>query len=308
MKQVLKDQNSGLVFNIQKFSVHDGPGIRTMVFLKGCPLRCQWCSNPESQHNYPEMLYNRNKCIGTGECGYCLKACNTGAITEVEGKVAINRELCTHCGDCAEVCPAKAVEICGSAMTVDEVLNVVEEDNIFYTRSGGGITLSGGEPLVQADFASKLLQEAKLRGMDTAIETTGFTKWENIEKVLRFLDTVYFDLKCMDSEKHKKHTGVPNEKILDNFKKICTKFPDTPIIVRTPVIPGFNDTEEDILAIANFIKETSGHIYYELLGYHRFGESKYTSLGRTYFLSSVPTLKQEKLMELEKYTKLFTKI
>ena len=308
MKQVLKDQNLGLVFNIQKFSVHDGPGIRTMVFLKGCPLRCQWCANPESQHSYPDVLYNSNRCIGTGECGYCLKACNTGAITDLDGKVVINRELCTHCGDCAEVCPAKAVEICGGPKTVDEVLDIIEEDSTFYTRSGGGITLSGGEPLSQADFACKLLNEAKQRGLDTAIETTGFTEWENLEKVLKYVDTVYYDIKCMDSLKHRKYTGVSNEKILHNFEKICSEFPDIAIRVRTPIIPGFNDTEKDITAIVDFIKGISRHIDYEILPYHRFGESKYTSLGRTYPLSGVPTLEQEKLMELEKYTKLSTKI
>lgn len=308
MKQALKGQDSGLVFNIQKYSVHDGPGIRTIVFLKGCPLKCQWCANPESQHPHSDLLYNPNKCIGTGECGYCLKACKAGAITEIEGKVAINRELCTLCGDCAEACPAKAVEICGVLMTVDEVLNIIEEDSTFYTRSGGGVTLSGGEPLFQADFAGRLLAEAKQRGLDTAIETTGFAEWENITKVLKYTDTVYYDIKCMDSQKHKKYTGVSNEKILFHFKKICTEFPDIAIRVRTPVIPGFNDTKQDIMAIVDFIKGISRHIEYEVLPYHRFGESKYASLGRTYLLKGVPTLEQEKLTELEEYTKILKKI
>ncbi|AFL98803.1 MULTISPECIES: glycyl-radical enzyme activating protein [Desulfitobacterium] len=307
MKEKQKGQNSGQVFNIQKYSIHDGPGIRTIVFLKGCPLKCQWCSNPESQHPYPEVFYNDNKCIGIGECRYCLKACRAGAMTEAEGKVAIDRERCTQCGDCAEACPAKAVEVCGVPMTVDEVLNSVEEDGAFYTRSGGGITLSGGEPLVQADFAGKLINEARQRGLNTAVETTGFAEWEAIEKVLNYADTVYYDLKCMDSQKHKKYTGVANEKILFNFKKICTEFPEMAIRVRTPIVPGFNDTKREIRAIVEFIKGMPRDIEYEILPYHRLGESKYPSLGRIYPLSGVPTLEQEKLRELEGYAKFLMK-
>ncbi|MBP1761871.1 MAG: glycyl-radical enzyme activator family protein [Firmicutes bacterium] len=302
LQQIGRD--TGVVFNIQKFSVHDGPGIRTLVFLKGCPLRCQWCSNPESHSLIPEVLYSNTKCITTAECGYCQQACKTGAITESEGKIAINRDLCTNCGDCAEACPALALEVCGARMTVDEVLDRVEEDSIFYTRSGGGITLSGGEPLVQADFAAELLKEAKQRGMDTAIETTGFSDWENIAKVLKYVDTLHFDIKCMDSEKHKKHTGVSNEKILDNFKRICAEFPGKTIVVRTPVIPGFNDTEEDILAVVDFLRNITRPVEYELMGYHRFGEGKYAALGKTYPLSGVASLDNERLVVLEKLIKL----
>lgn len=293
---------TGIVFNIQKFSVHDGPGIRTLVFLKGCPLRCQWCSNPESNLGHPEVLYNSSKCIGKEECDYCTKICQTGAITESAGKIAINRDLCTNCTDCAAVCPAKALEVCGLLMTVDEVLNAVEEDSIFYSRSGGGITLSGGEPLMQADFAAGLLQEARRRGMDTAIETTGFSDWTNIKKVFEYVDTVYFDIKCMDSAKHKQGTGVANEKILENFIRICTEFPMKPIVVRTPVIPNFNDTKEDIESIVNFLKSIPRPIEYELLEYHRFGESKYTALGRVYPLGTAG-LDHQKFLELDQIAK-----
>lgn len=296
--------DSGVVFNLQKYSVHDGPGIRTLVFLKGCPLKCQWCSNPESQHAYPELLYSASKCIGTAECGYCLQSCSTGAITEGEGKAATNRTLCSNCGSCAKICPAKALENCGKNMTVQQVLDIVEEDSVFYSRSGGGITLSGGEPLLQADFARELLKEAKQRGLDTAIETTGFAKWEDIVKVFEYVDTVHFDIKCLDSEKHKRYTGVSNEEILRNFESVCANFPDLRLIARTPVVPGFNDTEEEVVAISNYIKGMSRYVEYELLGYHRFGEGKYTQLGKKYPFSDVSTLETARLNELKKLAEL----
>lgn len=297
-------RDSGVVFNLQKFSVHDGPGIRTLVFLKGCPLKCQWCSNPESQHPYPEVLYNESKCIGIDECGFCLPSCSTGAIVKAEGKVTINREQCNNCSSCTESCPAKALEICGKTMTVQQVLDIVEEDSAFYSRSGGGITLSGGEPLLQADFARGLLREAKERGLDTAIETTGFAQWEDIVKVFEYVDTVHFDLKCLDAEKHKRYTGVSNEEILHHFESVCANFPNIRLIARTPVVPGFNDTEEDIMAISNYIKGMPRYVEYELLGYHRFGEGKYTLLGRQYQLKNVPTLDPKRLNELKKLAEL----
>lgn len=297
MQQGNESGNSGIVFNIQKFSVHDGPGIRTIIFLKGCPLNCKWCANPEGIHCYPEVLLNKNHCIGTTECRSCLSACKLGAIKEVMGKTEILRDVCTNCGECAKVCPAKALEQFGIPMTVDEVLNIVEEDSAFYSRSGGGITLSGGEPLQQVNFVYDLLKEAKSRGLDTAIETSGFTEWENLEKVCKVVNTIHYDIKCMDSQKHRQYTGVSNEKILKNFKMLIEKFPKTPIIVRTPVIPSFNDTKEDIVAIADYI---SGNnlVQYELLPYHRFGENKYSFLGREYPLSEVPTLEKEQFQQL----------
>ena len=277
----------GYVFNIQNYSVHDGPGIRTIVFLKGCPLSCQWCSNPESQQVPPELACNKNNCIGTDECTRCLDVCNDGAIIVDENKrITIDRQKCTECLLCAEACPAKALNIFGNLMSVNDVLAVVEQDSMFYSRSGGGVTLSGGEPTMQIDFAVEVLKEARRRRINTAIETCGHTEWHNLEKVCQHLDSILFDIKCINEEKHIKFTNVSNELILSNFTKMCKQFPNLTILVRTPVIPGFNDSEEDILAILDFIKGRK-NVSYELLPYHRLGQPKYEYLGRDYLLSDV---------------------
>ncbi|MCR6544922.1 glycyl-radical enzyme activating protein [Dehalobacterium formicoaceticum] len=277
------DKNKmGYVFNIQRYSVHDGPGIRTMIFLKGCPLRCSWCSNPESHERHPEIAYNKNKCIGTNECIRCIEICLKGAIKKgPDDKIMIDRELCNNCGACAEVCPAKAITVYGKLMSVEEVLKEAEADSIFFSRSGGGITISGGEPFTQAEFTIELLKEAKKRRHNTAIETTGYTDWENLSEACKYLNSILYDIKSMDSEKHKKFTGVSNELILDNFKKMCTAYPSLAVHVRTPVIPGFNDTEGDIRAIIAFIKDFP-NVKYELLPYHRLGQQKYEFIGKDY--------------------------
>ncbi len=293
------NKKNGIIFNIQRYSVHDGPGIRSIVFLKGCPLTCQWCANPESQHRQPELAYNDYKCIGTSECQYCLTICPAGAIQKNQDKIRIDRKLCTNCDLCADSCPSKALNMYGKSMSVNEVLDTVEQDSIFYSRSGGGMTLSGGEPLLQADFATELLKEAKRRRINTTIETCGYADWEKVEQVCQYVDNILFDIKSMDSSKHKEFTGVPNEKILDNFQRLCNRFPNTPITVRTPVIPGFNDTEQDIVAILNFIKGIP-QVRYELLGYHRLGEPKYIYLGKDYLLSGVKPMAEDRLAVLKK--------
>ncbi len=277
----------GYVFNIQQFSVHDGPGIRTMVFLKGCPLRCRWCSNPESHKPLPELAYNSNKCIGITECMSCIEVCFTGAIKKNDqNKIIIDRELCNDCLECANVCPSKALNAFGNLLSIDEVLKVVEEENIFHSRSGGGITLSGGEPLMQAEFSLWLLTEAKKRRMNTAMETSGYSTWENMEGACRQLNTVLFDIKSMDDKKHAEFTGVSNKLILDNFEKMCEAFPALRILVRTTIVPGFNDTNEDIFGIVDFIKGRP-NVGYEPLTYHRFGQPKYEYLGRKYLLAEI---------------------
>ena len=280
---------SGLVLNIQHFSTHDGPGIRTTVFLKGCSLRCKWCSNPESIRVKPELGYNPGKCIGEKECGLCLKnVCSESAISvigsgeEQDNKVSINWELCTNCGKCAEVCPALALYMFGQEMTVEQVLNEAEQDSSFYSESGGGLTLSGGECLLQPDFAAGLLEEAHNRGINTAIETAFNVPWSNVEKVLPHVDVVLHDHKVTDSERHHKWTAVPNTRIKENQKRAYETWPDKIFIARTPVIPGVNDDEEQIRAVLDFIKPFRNVIDYELLPYMRFGESKYGFLGKIY--------------------------
>lgn len=287
---------TGMIFNIQKFCVHDGPGIRSIVFFKGCPLHCQWCSNPEGMQTQPEISYKASKCITVEKCGYCLKDCPAGAIHVAEGVAQIDRERCLRCLQCAEVCPAKAMEVMGQQMSVEEVLARIEEDSVFYSRSGGGMTLSGGEPLLQADFAVELLREAHKNGLETAIETTGCVPWEKAEPVFAELDFIHFDLKSMDDSKHKQYTGQSNKLIKENFTKLCQTFPATPIMVRTPVIPGFNDTVEDIQAIADFINKAAigrGHIQYELLPFHNFGASKYEFQGKNYALSGLKNMDKQ---------------
>lgn len=296
------DKNKeGIVFNIQAYSVHDGPGIRTLVFLKGCPLRCKWCCNPESHILEPELAYNKDKCIGIQECMMCIEVCVNWAIKKEENgnKITIEHDLCNNCFLCTERCPSKALFVYGKKMSIDEVLKEVEKDSVFYSRSGGGMTISGGEPFMQAKFTIELLKEAKRRRINTAIETCGFTDWANIEEAAPYLDTIFYDIKCMDKEKHKEFTGVANDIILENFKKLCTEFSDKKIIARTPVIPGFNDTEEDIKAIIDFIKESGcTNIDYELLPYHRLGKPKYEYLGKEYPYSDVKLDEQkEKILK-----------
>jgi pyruvate formate lyase activating enzyme len=272
---------SGYVFNIQRYTLHDGPGIRTMVFLNGCPLRCRWCSNPESQSVQPELALNAHKCIGTCECGVCVKACSPGAITsEEDGKIRINRQYCNMCFDCTAECPGEALHVFGALRSVGEVMEAVEADGVFFGRSGGGMTLSGGEPLLQSEFALALLREAKRRRINTAIETCGHVDWQVLRDAAELCNTVFFDIKCVNAAKHREFTGVDNTLIISNLRKLMTVVPQR-IVVRTPLIPGFNDSVEDISKIIELLKGLPA-VTYEVLPYHRLGTPKYEYLGREY--------------------------
>ena len=282
----MSDEPKGLVFNIQKFSLHDGPGIRTIVFLKGCPLACMWCSNPEGRSRSVELIHSCDRCIGTDECDRCIAVCIADAISISEdGGMAIDRSRCDGCGECSYACPSNALEISGDWVDVDEVLRIVEEDDAFYARSGGGLTLSGGEPLAQGSFVRALLTAAKVRGIDTAVETSGLCNWKTMREIAPLTNRMFFDIKCMDPEKHERVTGVSNTKILDNFRRLRAELPEVDVVVRTPVIPGVNDSERDIRAIAEFVGDAGGATAYELLPYHGFGEPKYAKLGKHYRLS-----------------------
>lgn len=297
---------TGRILNIQHFSTNDGPGIRTNVFLKGCSLRCKWCSNPESIHPKMELAYNAPKCIGEKECGYCLKndLCPESAIFVLKtddttaDKVSINWDLCTNCGKCIDVCPSNALYQFGQEMTVDEVLAEVEQDYSFYSESGGGITLSGGECMLQSDFSAALLEEAHHRGINTAVETAGNYPWEFMAKVLPHIDTVLHDHKLTDPERHKKWTGVDNKRIKENFKRAYETFPDKQFIARTPLIPGVNDDENHIRSVLEFIRPYKNVIDYELLPYFRYGESKYGFLGRIYEMKDFEPPTSESLARL----------
>ncbi|NNE18429.1 MAG: glycyl-radical enzyme activating protein [Myxococcales bacterium] len=297
----------GLVFNIQKFSLHDGPGIRTIVFLKGCPLACIWCSNPEGQSASQELTLSADRCMGVEDCDRCVVVCLEKAIGRDEnGALQIDRVSCDGCGDCAYVCPPKALEVSGQWVGVDEVIRIVEEDDAFYARSGGGLTLSGGEPLAQGVFVRSLLTAARSRGIDTAIETSGLCNWKTLLDVAPLADRIFFDLKCIDPQKHERLTGVSNRKILENFRRLRAEFPENDVVVRTPVIPGFNDSEAEIGAIAGFVHEAGGASAYELLPYHGLAEPKYAKLGKRYGLGQLETPSDQRMIALQRTATMFS--
>ncbi|HJD96637.1 glycyl-radical enzyme activating protein [Mailhella massiliensis] len=268
----------GVVFNVQKYSVHDGPGIRTIVFLKGCPLRCRWCSNPESQRNAPDIAWNDTSCIG---CLSCVHTCPQKALSLSPRGILKDHERCVGCLSCVRACPAEAMFLYGGERRVKDILDDVEKDSLFYARSGGGITLSGGEPLFQPQFALALLREAKERHIHRAMESCAFCPEETFLEAAGLLNYLLVDVKCPDEERHRLFTGQSNKRILSNIRAAHQAFPALPIHVRTPVIPGVNDTEEDIAAIASFAREAGAQAY-ELLPYHKMGESKYRFLGKDY--------------------------
>ncbi len=265
----------GTIFNIQHFSVHDGTGIRTVVFMKGCPLRCKWCANPESQHIGPEVAWSSAKCI---DCGNCLMS-HRDAVEFEGGRIVPVRRISR--GEAEHICPAGAIHVLGEERSVPEIIDIVERDVIFYENSEGGLTLSGGEPLTQIGFTLALLKEAQKRHIHTAIETTGFSSYQNLRSVAECLGQLIYDIKVFDEHIHMEQTGVSNTVILENFRRLMGEFPDLPTLVRTPVIPGINDNPDEIAKIVRFIKPYP-NVSYELLPYHCLGEPKYEALGREY--------------------------
>lgn len=287
MSELGKDK--GIVFNIQRFSIHDGEGIRTIIFMKGCPLRCIWCCNPESQNIEPEVLFLRDKCIG---CMNCVNQCPLGLFE-------IDREKCTKCGNCAKVCPSSAKRISGKYMTVDEVIKEIEKDRVFYSNSGGGVTLSGGEPLMQSDFAAAVLKKSHLHGLHTAIETSGFASTKDFLKVMEHVDEVFMDLKHMNAEKHKALTGVDNEQILKNAREVAKL--GKKVTFRIPLIPDCNDEKENISATGRFVESIGDeNTYIEILPYHRLGEMKFEWLDKVYELSETKEPSKETVAEYNK--------
>ncbi|MFQ6053213.1 MAG: glycyl-radical enzyme activating protein [Candidatus Bathyarchaeia archaeon] len=281
----------GLVFDIKHFAVHDGPGIRTTIFLKGCPLRCRWCHSPESQNPQPEIAVHPERCIS---CGECVNSCPTGAIREPGD---IDRGECTLCGRCVDACYAGALELIGSPYTVEEILVEVEKDRVLYETSGGGVTLSGGEPTAQPEFAGRLLEALKERGIHTALDTCGHAPWGTVERLLAHTDLVLYDLKHMDAEAHRELTGRTNELIISNLERIAASM-DQALNVRIPLIPGCNDSEEHLRRMIRFLTGLRRVDAVELLPYHTLGVPKYGSLGRSYSLSHVAPHGRERLLEI----------
>jgi len=286
---------TGIVFSIERYSIEDGPGIRTVLFLKGCPLHCLWCSNPESQSYAPEILYYANKCVS---CGRCVQHCPQGAIRpDATYGLVTNPDLCTICGECAELCYYNARELSGKEMSIDQVMEVILRDKMFYEKSNGGITISGGEPLVQAHFVHELIRSCKAENIHTAIETTLYADENIVAQALGDVDLVFVDVKHMDTEKHFQFTGVYNDRILRNILFLDDM--EKNFIIRIPFIPGFNDdltTQKKIYKWASTLKHLK---WIEILPYHRLGMGKYQALGREYPMGQTPPLKKQDLHNLQ---------
>jgi pyruvate formate lyase activating enzyme len=282
----------GVVFDIRRFSIHDGPGIRTTVFLKGCPLRCRWCHNPEGVSPGFEMMFWPRRCIG---CGACLPACPQGAISQDGGAVSTDRERCTLCGACVAVCYAEARQIVGRRMSVAQVMTEIARDLPFYEESGGGVTFSGGEPLAQPDFVCALLRACKEKGIHTALDTCGFAAWEVLDSVREHVGLFLYDLKLMDDARHRQFTGVSNAPILSNLQALSQR--RSAIVIRVPLIPRINDDEENLRQIGAFAAALLHLLWVDLLPYHSMSGDKYERLGVTYPLPEIRPPSAEKVAE-----------
>jgi pyruvate formate lyase activating enzyme len=306
----MEKQLTGKIYDIQGFSVQDGPGIRTTVFLKGCPLRCPWCHSPESQQFHAQLSWMAMKCLGIEKCGKCLDACSKGAITPGEitkhpatqediQHIHIDRSICNNCGDCAAACHANALYICGTDYTVEQLLDRVSKDIPFYEESDGGVTISGGEALSQFEFTLQVLKGLKERGIHTALDTTGYAKFENIKAVLPYTDLFLYDLKHMDSEQHKAVIGVRNEIILENARKIAES--GGKMQIRIPVIPNFNDSIENIEKTGIFCKSLGDAVMLvQLLPYHNLGVMKHQRLDQDKVVLEAAPPSDEKIQTLKK--------
>jgi pyruvate formate lyase activating enzyme len=283
-----------VIFNIERHALHDGPGIRTLVFIKGCPLHCSWCSNPEGINPGLQLMFLRNRCR---QCGRCSLVCPVKAIYWEEGSMlCLDRALCTLCGRCVETCPEKAIDLVGKPMTAQEAFSEVVKDVAFYRSSGGGVTVSGGEPLCQSDFVDALFQLCKDCGIGTAVETSGAVPWDDFLKVITSTDLFLYDIKHMDPEKHRAGTGIDNIRILENLKRLDSM--QTPLIIRVPVIPDFNDTEDNMKSMAGFLKNFRSLVGVQLLPYHALARSKYWGLDLEYKCEELDPPGPEHLREL----------
>ncbi|RKY88532.1 glycyl-radical enzyme activating protein [candidate division KSB1 bacterium] len=284
----------GIIFDIKRYAIHDGPGIRTTIFFKGCPLRCLWCHNPEGISPAPELAFWENKC---NNCGKCIEVCPNNAISGSDKLILINREKCKMSGNCALVCPSGALEVIGKEVSIDDIMKEIEKDSLFYDESGGGVTFSGGEPLMQLEFLNALLEVCKERDIHTAVDTSGYAQSGTFEKILDKVDLFLYDVKIIDDEKHKKYTGVSNEIILKNLKLLARK--KHRVNIRIPVIPGINDSKEDINKIVEFIISLKNVTEINLLPYHKGGTAKYKRLDKIDLMTEVKSPLNEKIEKIK---------
>jgi pyruvate formate lyase activating enzyme len=267
-------EGKGTIFDIKRYAIHDGPGIRTTVFMKGCPLRCPWCQNPEGISPERHLIWREKRCIG---CKDCLKACQKGALSFSEDGLLVDRDLCDCCGRCAGVCPSEALELIGREVTVQEVMKTVEKDAAFYQQSGGGITISGGEPLMQPGFLSGILKACRNQGIRTALDTNGFADEQTVERIADYVDVFLWDLKMMDDEKHREATGVSNELILRNLKIVREL--GKRVVTRFTLVPGVNDGRAGLMELGRFVAALGDEEEIDILPYHRTWVEKFRRLG-----------------------------
>lgn len=284
----------GRITSLQRMSVHDGPGIRTVVFLKGCNMRCKWCHNPETWLPKPQLQYIASKCIC---CGTCMENCPQEAIQPMSHCITVNYDQCTNCGICTKTCCTEALSMVGEMISAEDCWNRIKKDIPYFRTSQGGITISGGEPLLQKDFVKDLLEIGKEHQIHTAIETNLSTSWEVIEELIPLVDLWMCDLKLADPERHEYWTGIDNRKVIANIQRMAEKH--VPLIVRTPIVPGVNDREEDIEAICQILSPLAGNIKYELLGFHQLGFPKYENLGMKNELKDIASLPKERFEKLK---------
>ena len=284
---------TGVIFDIKRYSIHDGPGIRTTIFLKGCPLSCWWCHNPESQSAFSEVIYRPDRCIG---CGACEAVCPVGAIALTQRGYVADPDRCTGCGECARVCPAEAREMIGRVVNVEDILKEIEKDVLFFDESGGGVTFSGGEPLSQPGFLAEILKACSERDIHTVVDTCGFAPREAFEKIEPFVRLFLFDLKIMDPEIHRNFTSVSNELILSNLQWLSDQ--GAKVIIRIPVIPGVNDNEENMEATGKFLAGLPSRPEVNLLPYHASAREKYRRFGIPYRMADISPSSGERMKEL----------